>query len=276
MKISFTKMSGAGNDFVVIDNRSMEINNPEKAAKILCHRKYGIGADGLLLLETSSMADFTMKYYNADGSNAGMCGNGGRCLAKYAFDYGIVRRENFSFDGFGYIYQVQRIQADLYELTMKNPSGLREKLSIHTKSHGIIQTNYLNTGTDHAVIFLNDNSHLGELPALDVVGLGRELRYHEIFQPLGTNVNFVQLNKSNNIEIRTYERGVEDETLACGTGSVASALLSSLKYSMGSPINVKVLSGETLEINFKNAGGLLNDVKLKGSARTVFNGEIEI
>jgi diaminopimelate epimerase len=276
MKISFTKMSGAGNDFIVVDNRSGIISNPSAFTIAVCNRRLGIGADGVLLVETSKVADFTMKYFNADGSNAGMCGNGGRCIAKYAFDNGIVTNDNFSFEAFGHIYYAIRIDPTMYELKMKNPVDLKPDQEIKLDTR-IIRGNYLNTGTDHSVIFLEDNPEIGDLDAADIFNLGRSIRYHEVYEPIGTNVNFVSKLDANSIRIRTYERGVEDETLACGTGSVASALLSSIKFEMKSPVNVNVLSGAVLNISFERHGAnSFKEVKLKGPAETVFNGTIDL
>lgn len=276
MKISFTKMSGAGNDFVVVDNRSGIISNPTKFTIAVCNRRQGIGSDGVLLVETSTKVDFTMKYYNADGSNAGMCGNGGRCLAKYAYDNGIVNKSNFRFEAFGYIYEATRIDSTIYELKMKDPSDIRVNQEINLEDR-TIKGNYLNTGTDHSVIFLEDNPKIGELNTADIFNLGRSIRYHEVYQPIGTNVNFVSKVGSNSIRIRTYERGVEDETLACGTGSVASALVSAMKFGMVSPVIVNVLSGVDLEIGFdRNDSNTFTNITLKGPAETVFEGIVNI
>ncbi|MFA5833092.1 MAG: diaminopimelate epimerase [Bacteroidota bacterium] len=275
MKIHFTKMSGAGNDFVVVDNRSGIISDPHSFSNTVCNRRLGIGADGVLLLERSDISGFTMKYYNADGSNAGMCGNGGRCIAKFAYDNSVVTSDNFSFEAFGHIYESTRIDSTLFDLKMKNPFDvkLNQEISLDSTT---VKANYINTGTDHSVIFLDDNSQLGTLESADIFGIGKKIRYHNIYQPKGTNVNFVSKLTDNIIQIRTYERGVEDETLACGTGSVASAILSSMKYQMKSPIRVKVLSGEFLEISFQKTINNFFDVRLKGSAKVTFYGEIDI
>jgi diaminopimelate epimerase len=267
-------MSGAGNDFVVVDNRNNVIADPPEFSRFVCNRRFGIGADGVLLLESHDSSAFTMKYYNADGSNAGMCGNGGRCLSKFAYDLGITGGESFTFEGFGHTYSVQRVDETTYELAMKIPSGpvFNQQISLQEL---LIKGNYINTGTDHAVIFLDDNPDLGTLASADVVTLGRSLRHHAVYQPAGANINFVSKAGSNSIEIRTYERGVEDETLACGTGSVASALLSALKYRMERPVEVIVKSGETLTISFKRQEDRFSEVKLKGSAVTTFTGIID-
>ncbi len=274
MRIPFTKMSGAGNDFVVVDNRRGIIKDAANFAVTVCNRRLGIGADGLLLVENHDSSAFAMKYYNADGSNAGMCGNGGRCIAKFAYDNGIVTNSVFTFEGFGHIYTVERLGSTRYTLTMKTPHGHRTDQQLNVDS-GIITANYLNTGTDHSVIFLDDNKGLGPLEKTEIFRLGRAVRYHEVYKPIGVNANFVARLDANLIQIRTYERGVEDETLACGTGSVASALLSSVKYGMTSPIKVKVQSGEFLEIGFRSNGENFSEVTLTGSAVNTFNGEID-
>ncbi|MBI2429274.1 MAG: diaminopimelate epimerase [Ignavibacteriales bacterium] len=276
MKIQFTKMSGAGNDFVVVDNRSGIVTNPNQFAISVCNRRLGIGADGLLLIEKSSKADILMQYYNADGSSAGMCGNGGRCIAKFAFDNGIVTKDHFAFEAFGYIYEVTRHAPTIYELKMKDPFDARLNQSVKVNGK-TLKANYLNTGTDHSVIFLDENPELGSLQNADVFTIGRLVRYHEVYQPKGTNVNFVSKISANKIELRTYERGVEDETLACGTGSVASALLCAQRYNWESPVEVKVKSGETLTISFlRERAGLFSNVTLRGPAANVFTGQIEI
>lgn len=275
MKIHFTKMSGAGNDFVVVDNRSGIISDPHRFSKIVCHRRYGVGADGVLLVEKSLNADFLMQYYNADGSSAGMCGNGGRCIAKFAYDNGIVSKPDFTFEAFDYIYEATRCTPNQYELKMKQPQ--ETKLDLHITVNGKeFKGHYLNTGTDHVVLFIDENGELGSLSTIDVYKIGRTIRYHDLFHPKGTNVNFVSITGPNQLEIRTYERGVEDETLACGTGSVASALLSAKKFNWNSPVEVKVKSGESLSISFQNSGDQFTDVKLKGNAVVTFTGEFEI
>jgi diaminopimelate epimerase len=268
-------MSGAGNDFVVVDNRTGIISDPKKFSIKVAERRFGIGADGVLLLETAKNADFTMKYYNADGSNAGMCGNGGRCLSKFAYDNGIVTKEIFKFEGFGHIYTAQRVASDRYKLKMKDPFDVRLHQKIDLENLNI-EANYINTGTDHSVIFLDSNPFLTPVTAATIENIGRLIRNHETYKPLGANVNFVLKNSINQIEIRTYERGVEAETLACGTGSVACALLSTLKYNFESPVTVKVLSGESLQISFQRDGSAFNEIYLEGSAVTTYVGEIEI
>ena len=267
-------MSGAGNDFVVVDNRNDVITDRVKFAVASCNRRLGIGADGLLLLEKSIKADFLMRYYNADGSDGGMCGNGGRCIAKFAFDNGFVKREKFTFEALGYVYEAYRIAADLYELKMKNPvdGRLNQKISVDRQS---LNANFIDTGSPNSVIILDENIHLASLDKVDVFGLGREIRYNETYQPKGVNVSFVSIEETNSIKVRTYERGVEDETLACGTGSIASAVISATKHNWTGPVTVNVRSGEKLEIAFDRNADSFNNVRLKGSAKVTFVGEYE-
>lgn len=268
-------MSGAGNDFVVVDNRDGQIKDPGPFAVRVCHRRFGIGADGILMVERHESAAFTMKYYNADGSNAGMCGNGGRCIAKFAFDNKIVTEQRFMFEGFGHLYTAERISSDEYRLAMKDPFGYLQDQDLEIDGKHIV-SNYLNTGTDHAVVFMDGNTVLGSLNTMEVIRIGSAIRYHQTYKPLGVNANFVSQLEANSIQIRTYERGVEDETLACGTGSVASALLSSLRYGMKSPIKVQVQSGEFLQIGFERTENSFRHVTLQGSAVNVFNGVIDL
>lgn len=268
-------MSGAGNDFVVVDNRNGIITDPSAFTIRVCERRFGIGADGTLMVEPNETAGFTMKYYNADGSNAGMCGNGGRCIARFAYDTGIVTSEKFTFEAFGHIYTAERMLRDKYRLWMKDPSGFRDSHDV-TLVQGTAKSHYLNTGTDHAVVFLEENHWIGSMSELDVTGLGKPMRYHEAYAPKGTNVNFVRVTGDKSIEIRTYERGVEDETLACGTGSIASAVIAAMKGKVSRPVSVKVRSGEILEVGFEKNGNEYRNVTLTGSAYETFRGMIEI
>ncbi len=274
MKIHFTKMSGAGNDFVVVDNRTGIITDRKQFSLAACHRRYGIGADGVLLVEKSDTAGFLMRYYNADGSDGGMCGNGGRCIAKFAHDIGVVPMNEFSFNALGYIYGARRIESDLFELKMKNPVDLKLNQTIDV--NGLtVKASFIDTGAPHCVIFLNENPNLPSLDSVEVQRIGRSVRYHDLYQPKGTNVNFVSKTNSNSIQIRTYERGVEDETLACGTGSIASAIISSIKFGWEKSVGVKVQSGESLEVSFQKEAENFSNVRLKGSAKVTFEGDFD-
>jgi diaminopimelate epimerase len=264
MKLAFVKASGAGNDFVVLDYRRNDLPaDLSTLARTLCHRHLGIGADGVLYIEPSSRAHFRMNYYNADGTTGGMCGNGGRCSARYAALTGLAP-STMRFEALDYIYDAV-VNGENVRLHMKNPSQFRpvSQLSVLDRT---FSGYFINTGTPHFVTRVDD------LDLLDVHGLGRALRHHAEFSPEGTNANFVA-RSGTGLAQRTYERGVEAETLACGTGSVASALVHALTEGMKSPIEVKVLSGELLRIHFERHGDIIENVWLEGSARMIFRGE---
>jgi len=267
MKLMFVKASGAGNDFVVVDYRLNDIP-PDRStlARTLCHRHLGIGADGVLYIEPSSKAHFRMNYYNADGSAGGMCGNGGRCSARYAALTRLAP-STMKFEALDYLYDAV-VDGRIVRLHMKDPAQFRSitRLNVLDK---IIDGYFINTGSPHFV------TRVEELEELDVHGLGRALRHHEAFSPEGTNVNFTVRSRTGLVQ-RTYERGVEAETLACGTGSVASAIVHALSEGMTSPVEVRVRSGELLRIHFDRAGERIQNVWLEGSAEMVFEGTADI
>lgn len=267
--LDFVKMNGAGNDFILLDNRDGKIHlTPEQVAR-LCHRQRGIGADGLLLLVPSrrGQADWAWDFYNSDGSTADMCGNGARCFARFIqATTGAGDRTSFE-TGAGVI--TARFQGPLVTVNLTAPHGLRlgetvaaagAKLTVHS----------LNTGVPHAVLFVPDADKAM------VQSLGAEIRYHEHFKPRGTNVNFVQVLGPNHIRVRTFERGVEGETLACGTGVTASALISAQVHKFQSPVRVQVQGGDTLEVGWGAGGEGFSDVQLTGPADFVFRGTIEV
>ncbi len=270
INLSFTKMTGAGNDFVVIDNREHVIHDDlEKFARRVSDRRFGVGSDGLLLLEPSSHADFLMRYFNADGSIGAMCGNGGRCIAKFAHNLGIVPEE-MKFEAVGFVYRAS-VRKDTVRLSMKNPTRIESMtLQIDGKD---LKAFYVDTGAPHVVLFSDE---LGiPLDEVDVDSIGRMVRWHEKFQPYGTNVNVVQLLTDNRIYNRTFERGVEGETLACGTGSVATALVVAAKAGLTSPVDVQTKSGQMLVVDFKSSKGTFIDVVLQGDARVTFMGQLK-
>lgn len=273
--IHFSKMTGAGNDFVVVDNRELVIQDPERFAKTVCDRRYGIGGDGVLLVERSTKADFTMKYYNADGSCGGMCGNGGRCIAQFAKSIGIVEENKLAFEALGHVYS-GTIDHDIVSLRMKDPSAtsLGEKIDVDGM---IITVNFVDTGSPHCVILEQENPSLlrPDFSTAEIFHLGRKLRYHQRYAPDGANINFVQLIDTTSIKIRTYERGVEDETLACGTGSIASAVVAAMLKKCASPVKVHTRSNEILTISFLTREKEISEVTLKGTAQLVFQGSID-
>jgi diaminopimelate epimerase len=262
--IRFIKCSGAGNDFVLIDNMdgSVAIGGAELAVA-LCSRPFGVGADGLLIMEKSHRADFAMKYYNADGSYGGMCGNGGRCIAMFAFRAGYAG-PSMRFDALDTVYSAE-IAGSTVRLRMKDPSGFRTGLRFPL-DRGEVEAAFLDTGSPHLVLFTAD------LEQVDVLGLGKTLRFRPELAPEGANVNFVRREGPSEIAVRTYERGVELETLACGTGSVAAAVVSSLLGHCVAPVTVRVRSGESLLVRFEKKDDRVTDVVLEGSAHMLFSG----
>jgi diaminopimelate epimerase len=265
-EIVFTKASGAGNDFIIIDNRDDGLPvDKATLAQRLCSRHFGIGADGLLLVESSSKAHFMMKYYNSDGSFGGMCGNGGRCIARYAFIRGIAPSE-LLFEALDFTYHAEVLDQGVC-LTMKDPRGLKHDIDVRV-GHDTYHGSFVNTGSPHFVTFVDD------VMRVPVEMHGRSIRLDPMFSPEGTNVNFVQVTDPNIIRLRTYERGVEIETLACGTGSVASGIISHLFKGQQFPITVQVQSGESLKVSATVEANQIRSPKLEGSAHILFAGRL--
>jgi diaminopimelate epimerase len=274
MKIKFTKMTGAGNDFIIIDDRKNQFIKPNNIAKKLCNRRFGIGADGLILLRKSLKFEYLMMYFNSDGSYGGMCGNGGRCIAKYAFIKGIADKQHvFEALGFGYRALVNKGDVKLH---MKKPSIIIKKRFLLNKHH--IKSYFINTGAPHIVIplSLNKSLKINEIDKIDVEVLGKRIRFHKTFKPEGTNVNFLELINKNTIKMRTYERGVEAETLACGTGAIATALVAEKIWKINQPTNIFTRSNKILKVDFKKEKDEVFDIWLRGPAEIVFEGSIEI
>jgi diaminopimelate epimerase len=270
MELRFTKMNGAGNDFVVIDNRSRQFSLDVKIIARLCDRHRGVGADGMLAVEPAEgQADFRMRYYNADGGEAEMCGNGARCFARYSARLMPEKPASLSFETQAGVI-VAKLEGDLVSLDMGRPTDHRapQVFELGGTSHEI---HFLNTGVPHAVVFVSD------VEKVDVQNLGRTIRRHEAFVPKGTNANFAQALDQNHLVLRTYERGVEGETLACGTGVCATALLHALATGAASPVHVTVRGGDTMRVDFtKDADGLFTSAKLTGPADFVFDGVISL
>lgn len=262
----FVKMTGAGNDFIVFDNRNGRI--PEERGTFvrrLCERRMGVGADGVLLVEPSATYDFRMRYYNADGGEAEMCGNGGRCISRYAYMKDIAGKR-MSFETIAGIYRSEVVGENV-RLEMVDPKDIQLHSEIEVNGRRF-PIHSVNTGVPHVVAFVED------VEAVDVVNVGRAIREHERFAPAGTNANFVQVLGPNRIKIRTYERGVEDETLACGTGTVASAVLGGLLGTLAPPVEAETRSGLILTVHLDLDGSTVRNVFLEGDARVVFEGTL--
>ena len=267
--LPFVKMTGAGNDFVVIDNRALNLSLTTDQIAWLCDRHFGIGADGLLAVEPAgqSDADFRMRYYNADGGEAEMCGNGARCFARYVHPLRRAQAEKVRFVTPAGVITGEYV-GDEVRIGLTPPCEIKT----HQRADfgwGEIEYHFINTGVPHVVFFVSDT----EEP--EVIVQGRAIRRSSIF-PRGTNVNFVQLTESGKLNVRTYERGVEGETLACGTGVVASALMTSRVYHLALPLCVKVRAGDVLTVDAQVDCEGYRDVTLTGPALEVFSGEIKL
>lgn len=269
--IAFTKLSGAGNDFIVIDHRVPVIPEAEQPefARGVCRRMFSVGADGLILIENTATADFRWRFYNADGSVAEMCGNGARCAARFAYLHKIAG-SRMLFETLAGRIEAEICADDTVRLRMTPPYDFRTALKV-TLDGRERQIFFVNSGVPHAVLFIDDGI---EIP---VRKWGKELRFHALFQPAGTNVNFVQKMAGNTIKVRTYERGVEDETMACGTGAVASALFAAHNGIAVSPVEVITSGGERLTIHFDLlTGPAAENVFLQGPARVIYDGQLTV
>ena len=261
-KFNFTKMVASGNDFIVFDNRRSNLKNGSEIAMSICARTTGIGADGLIFIEKSKKADYKMRIFNPDGSEAEMCGNGIRCAALYK------AKKNACIETLAGFLNAQ-IQDDGIKVRMTDPKDLQLNVNLNIDGR-VYQVNYVNTGVPHAVYFVED------LESTNVRMLGRLIRYHRQFEPEGTNVDFEKILEPDAIVIRTYERGVEAETLACGTGSVASALIYHHKFvgvEGSHMVNVQTKGDEILKVYFDYKNGSFENVWLKGKAQVVYKGE---
>ncbi len=267
MKIPFMKMSGSGNDFIIIDHRKalLDEDQMKKFARKVCRRRVSVGADGLILVEESKEADFKWRFFNADGSEGEMCGNGGRCVARFAHLRGIAG-PSLTFETLAGIISAQ-VNGKRVKLELTKPHSLKldEKIPLEGKE---LALSSINTGVPHAVLFLKNLEHV------DVVDMGRVIRFHPHYAPAGANANFVKVDSDSQLSVRTYERGVEDETLACGTGVVASALVSAFKGFVKSPVSVKTRGGEVLVVHFEIEADQVKNVFFEGDASFIYEGEM--
>ena len=262
MNIPFSKYQGTQNDFVIIDNRAGNIHLSEAQIEFICDRRKGIGADGLMLLGTKAGYDFSMTYYNANGKEGSMCGNGGRCLTQYAFDQGI-KKDTYSFIAVDGPHESKIDAAGWVHLKMIDVKAVEKNIE------GDVTFYVLNTGSPHYIEFVDS------VNSVDIVGLGQMIRYNERFKAEGINVNFVQQDEEQ-LFVRTYERGVENETFSCGTGVTASALIAGIEKLGEQRINIETLGGK-LAVSFNNRGdNIFDNVYLMGPGTFVFSGSLEI
>jgi len=262
MQIKFYKYQGNGNDFIVLDNRDGNYHLTQRQVRHLCDRHFGIGADGLMMVKEANEADFEMVYFNADGQLSSMCGNGGRCIAAFAYLKNMVGEKMVfkAFDGNHQAVINKEIEkGKLFDvsLSMGDVTEVEKDSTFY----------FLDTGSPHYVEFVD------KVAEIDVVTEGRKTRYSERFSPEGTNVNFVEISEKR-IFVRTYERGVEDETLSCGTGVTASAIAAFLETGK-KDFQVHTTGGE-FKVDFEEHNGLFRSVVLRGPAELVFKGEVEV
>ncbi|MBF0530383.1 MAG: diaminopimelate epimerase [Deltaproteobacteria bacterium] len=268
VNLEFYKMSGHGNDFVVVDNWDQKVAEADMPAlvKAVCHRKFGVGADGMVFVESGpEEVDFAWRFYNSDGSEADMCGNAARCVARFAYTLGIAPKDMSFLTKAGIIHAGVGPKMVKVKLMPPGPEEKEEVIDLDGRS---LTFRSMKVGVPHTVAWVDD------INAIDVVKDGRAVRFHPRFQPAGTNVNFAQILGKDRVAIRTYERGVEDETLACGTGSTAAVLLSALKGQVKSPCRVLTRGGDDLIIHFTRTGDTFTDVFMEGIVRITFTGRL--
>jgi diaminopimelate epimerase len=266
--LTFSKMSGAGNDFVVIDNRAGSIADPGELTRRICTRALSVGADGLILVEGSARATFRMRYYNRDGGLAAFCGNGTRCAARFAF-LNVIAGRKMTIETDAGIVAAEISDGGQVTLSLPAPHTFRARRPLNIGGRTIHGSSMM-VGVPHYVLFLGHHDW-----AQDIAPLGKAIREHEELVPDGgANANFVVVRDPHSIEVRTYERGVEAETLACGSGVVASAITSGMFGKVQSPVQVLTRSGITVEVAFTVREGYAEDVRLKGDARLIYRATI--
>ena len=266
--LEFVKMSGHGNDFVLVDNRDRKVETADMAglARAVCRRQLSVGADGIVFIEDGpAEVNFAWRFYNSDGSEAEMCGNAARCAARFAYMCGIAPAE------MSFLTLAGIIRAEVGPDTVKaqlTPPGRPDMDYVLDLNGRRVIFSSINTGVPHAVTWVDD------LESINVFEMGRAVRLHPRFQPAGTNVNFTRFLDRDRMAVRTYERGVEDETLACGTGVTAAVLLSALKGQVDSPTRVLTRGGQDLVVHFSKSGQDFGEVFLEGQVRLVFSGRL--
>jgi len=277
-RIHFYKMTGAGNDFILIDNRkgTIDADHCRELVRSACRRRLSVGADGMILIENDPEVDFKWRFFNLDASEAEMCGNAARCAARFAYLTGIVEKPQMAFRTLAGIIRAELLKNSV-KAQMTSPHSLRLDLCVETDDRSF-ELDFIDTGVPHAVCFVADDD---ELEAVDIQHLGHSLRFHPHFQPAGTNVNFACVKDARHMSVRTYERGVEGETLACGTGAVAAALIAAYRKLVRSPVHVKTRGGESLKVHFEMVDGMgqpertqFREVYLEGEARIAYEADL--
>ena len=256
MRVPFVKMHGAGNDFVMIDDRDGAFPAGARAIASIAPCGVGIGCEGVILVQKSERAEFRMRFFNPDGSEADMCGNGARCVAAFAREIGAARGDRMRFETRAGVVEAEIVGPELVKVALPDPRDLGE--------------NFVNSGVPHAIVPVDD------LAAADVAGEGRRIRFSDKFAPEGTNVDFVRYSPPNALAIRTYERGVEAETGACGTGSVAAALVGVAQHGLSFPVRVETALGYELVVDGAWDGSQFSSVTLTGPVRRVFDGIVDV
>ncbi len=260
-------MSGSGNDFIIIDNRTPVIEQDLKRdfVKKVCAPKSSVGADGVIFIENSDKVDYRWDFYNSDGSSAEMCGNGGRCVARYAVEHNIAP-EKHSFETLAGVIGAE-VKGPVVKVKLTAPGNLQRGLEVKFDG-ATYQVDSINTGVPHAIVFSNN------VDAEDIGAIGSGIRHHSVFAPAGANVNLVEKKGGHAIKIRTFERGVEGETLACGTGAVAAAIVAFSDNQVTSPVEVETRGGEILKVYFETSNGSVIEAWLEGLTKITFEGTI--
>lgn len=267
MRIEFWKMHGAGNDFILVDDRRQVFPASDKSwLTRIAARRTGVGSEGIILIQPSASADFTMRFFNPDGSEVDMCGNGARCVARLAHDIGAAPARMRFETGAGVVSA--EIIGDRVRLGMTTPKDWRLNRTVELPG-GKRAYGFVNSGVPHVVM------EVDQLEEADVARLGAAIRYHQDFAPKGTNANFIKVTGPDALRIRTYERGVEAETLACGTGIVAAGLVAGRMGRVKAPVRITCASGDVLEVNYRLTADGAEDVTLLGPAAYVFTGVLE-
>jgi len=279
-KYSFTKMNGAGNDFIVFNKQ--EVANLDLSPSFIqkiCDRRFGIGGDGVITVGKESGYDFAMEYFNADGTTGTLCGNGARCAIRFAETTGISHSKSLKFLSGGIAYSGEILENGLIKFNLNDPGALKQNFPCSVSDVNL-NTNYIHTGSPHVVYFLDDETvkesiSFNSIEDFPVHRIGRAVRNADEFTPGGVNVNFLEI-KDSVVHIRTYERGVENETLACGTGAVGSAIITHLQKKISPPIVLQTKGGDTLVVDFTINGDKITNVSLTGPAAINFTGTVTL